>query len=69
MRVDKFEHANEWHTWIGKEVVKHSGKPFKSGEQIGSVVAFTTNPHSGKPAFEMNDGSVVDCFQVKLNQN
>jgi hypothetical protein len=45
MRVDKFEHANEWHTWIGKEVVKHSGKP----------------------AFEMNDGSIVDCFQVKLN--
>lgn len=65
-KVDKFRDENDWINWKGKEVIKHSKKPFKSGKITGIVVDLTTNPNSGKVAFRMNDESVVDCFQVKL---
>ncbi|MEK6829717.1 MAG: hypothetical protein AABY15_06375, partial [Nanoarchaeota archaeon] len=31
-----------------------------------TAVEMTTNPNSGKKAFLMHDGSIVDSFQVKL---
>lgn len=65
-KINKFEHESEWESWVGKKVVKHSNKPFKSTFLIGTVVEFTTNPYSNKKAFKMDDDSIVDCQQVKL---
>lgn len=65
-KVDKFEHQEDWDKWIGKEVEKHSKKPFKSGKLTGFPVQMTVNPNSGKKAFKMDDNSIVDCFQLKL---
>ena len=65
-KVDKFENEADWESWVGQKVVKHSNKPFKSTFLIGTVVGFTTNPHSQKKAFLMDDESIVDCHQVKL---
>jgi len=64
MKTDKFKHQDEWKDWVGLEVAKHSGKPFKSGKSTGLVTEYTVNPHSNKVAFKMDDGSVVDCYQV-----
>jgi hypothetical protein len=57
----------EWETWVNKEIVKSSGKPFKSGEKVGLVKELTTNPYSNKPGFLMWDGSIVDCHRTELN--
>lgn len=64
MKVDKFEHQDEWSQWIGFTVKKYSGKKFKGGSNVEVVKGFTANPYSGKPAFLLSDGSIVDCFQV-----
>lgn len=64
-KVDKLASESQWDTWVGVEVEKHSGKPFKSGLKIGTPMSTTINPHSGKKAFLMDDGSIVDCLQVK----
>ena len=67
-KIDKFENQLEWENWIGKEVVKHSGKPFKSGEKVGIPKAKVINPNSGKEAFLMGEciTNVVDCYQCRL---
>ena len=66
MSVDKFEHLKDWKNWIGKRIVKHSGKPFKSGKKIGVPQLLVENPYSGKQGFKMNDESIVDCHQCIL---
>lgn len=67
MKVNKFATESEWGNWIGKEIVKHSNKPFKSGNLVGVPIGTETNPYSGKKAFRMRDcDSLVDCFQCKL---
>lgn len=66
MKVDKFKDSENWENYVGEVVVKHSGKPFKSGMFTGTIYKLTTNPHSGKAGFLMGDGSIVDCHQVKL---
>ena len=58
-----------WNKWIGKEVIKRSKKPFKSGKQIETVVELTINPHSNKQAFRLNDTSIVDCYQLRLHSD
>jgi hypothetical protein len=63
---DKFAEQDNWLNWIGKTVEKHSGKPFKSGAKSGVIVSVETNPNSNKQGFKMDDGSIVDCFQCKL---
>lgn len=69
MKVNKFEHQDEWMNWVGLDVTKYSKKPFKSGKLIERVVEFTTNPHSGKAGFKLDDESIVDCHQVRLVNN
>ena len=66
MKTNKWEFEDEWIEWIGYTVTKHSGKPFKGGDKIGIVVDMDVNPHSKKPAFLIDDGSLVDCYQCKL---
>jgi hypothetical protein len=65
-KINKFETQRDWDTYIGKQIIKHSGKPFKSGKKIGIPLEITVNPNSNKKAFLMDDGSVVDCSQTKL---
>lgn len=60
------EEIFKWNTWIGESVKKRSGKPFKGGFLTAKAVNIKVNPHSGKHAFELSDGSVVDCYQVEL---
>lgn len=69
MKVDKFEHMKDWVNWINHEIIKHSGKPFKSGEKIGIPKELTINPYSNKQAFKMDDGSIVDCHQCNRLRN
>lgn len=64
-KIDKFAKQDKWSSWVGLVLIKHSDKPFKSGLKKGIAVEFTTNPNSGKPAFKMDDDSIVDCHQVK----
>lgn len=64
--MDKFSTKNEWSSWLGKEIIKHSNKPFKSGFKTGVPKEMVINEHSNKEAFIMNDGSVVDCYQCTL---
>lgn len=66
-KIDKFATQNEWTEWIGKEIIKHSKKPFKSGKQKGIPIGTEINPNTGKLAFRMtDDNTLVDCFQCKL---
>lgn len=67
-KIDKLKNQDDWDNWIGKQVVKYSKKPFKSGKTIGIPVEVTVNPHSNKKAFKMDDNSIVDCFQVALHE-
>jgi len=55
-----------WNTWIGLNVSKYFGKPFKNGSKIGRVISIKTNPLSNKIAFEMEDDILVDCFRCYL---
>jgi|TARA_R110000822_G_scaffold82467_3_gene195080 hypothetical protein len=65
-KVQKVYENKDWINWVDCEIVKHSNKPFKSGEKVGVVKAMAINPHSIKTAFLMDDGSIVDCYQCKL---
>ena len=66
-KINKFEHCKDWENWVGKNITKHSGKTFKSGEKIGIPVGIETNPNSNKLAFRMSvDNTLVDCHQCKL---
>lgn len=41
--------------------VKKSGKPFKSGLKIGTVLEIVPNPYTGKPGIRIKeDNSIVD---------
>ena len=53
-------------TWIGKVICKHSGKRFTTDEKIAVPTGIETNPFSGKQAFVIEDGTLVDCYQCKL---
>ena len=65
-KVDKFADKDNWENYIGKEIEKHSGKPFKSGKKTGIAISMGINPNSGKQGFNMDDGTIVDCMQCKL---
>ena len=66
-KVDKFANSTDWDNWIGKQIIKYSGKPFKSGAKIGIVDSIGVNPNSGKKCFIMReDQTSVDCFQCNL---
>lgn len=43
-------------------ICKKSGKPFKNGLKLALVVGETVNPYSKKPAYILEDGSVVDKY-------
>lgn len=57
---------NEWINWIGLGVVKKSKKKFKSGNTTGIPIRLTVNQYSKKPAFRMDDDSIVDCHILEL---
>lgn len=67
-KIDKFAFSHLWQTWVGKQIVKHSGKPFKSTFKVGVVKDIMVNPYSNKIAFLMDDESLVDCHQCKLHE-
>lgn len=51
---------------IGTKVVKISGKPFKSGEKVGTVDGFIDHPTTGRLCFLMlEDGTHVECSRCK----
>ena len=56
-----YDDCIDYSTWVGGDVLKKSGKPFKCGAKMVKVKSVTVNEHSGKDAFVMEDGSVVDC--------
>jgi hypothetical protein len=56
-----------WPLWIGKQVVKVSGKPFKSKEKANTVTGVVTHPVTGLHGFTfVEDDSVVECFRTVL---
>ena len=66
-KIDKFEYSHDWENWVGKQIIKHSNKPFKSGEKVGVIESLEINPNSGKKAFLMRDDkTLVDCHQCRL---
>ena len=63
-KTNKFANQESWPQMIGKQVVKHSGKPFKGGDKVSVVTQYGINPNTQKEAF-LIDGVWVDCFQVR----
>lgn len=56
-----------WNRWIGHSVVKRSGKPFKSGNKVGTVTAIGSHQYTPHLAYTMaEDGSQVECFRCEL---
>lgn len=56
-----------WHAMVGQKVIKRSGKPFKSGNKVGTVQCVSAHDHTTYLAFRMvEDGSLVECFRCKL---
>jgi hypothetical protein len=67
MIMQKQEEVKEWYDWIGKEIIKKSDKPFKSGKKIGVPIGIEQNPNSLKLAFRMkDDNTLVDCHQCNI---
>lgn len=66
IKVNKFESESEWPMWVGKSIVKHSMRPFKSGKQTEIPVGLGLNPYTNRAAFVFEDESVIDCYQCKL---
>lgn len=55
---------------IGDKVVKKSGKPFKSGLKIGTVLEIVPNPYTGKPGIRIKeDNSIVDLHILCKYEN
>lgn len=51
--------------YIGDKVSKKSGKPFKSGLKIGTVLSIETNPYTGKIGVKLQeDNSIVDSDKI-----
>lgn len=56
-----------WNRWRDRQVIKNSGKPFKSGEKIGTVARIGDHEYSPHLAFTiLEDGSQVECFRCQL---
>lgn len=52
--------------YIGDRVVKKSGKPFKSGLKIGTVLEIIPNPYTGKPGVRIKeDNSIVEIIKIE----
>lgn len=51
---------------IGDKIIKKSGKPFKCGFKVVTVLNFVTNPHTNKDAVLIKeDNTIVDLYQVE----
>ena len=56
-----------WPLWVGKHVVKTSGKPFKSKAKANTVKGVTIHPVTGLHGFTFaEDDSIVECFRTVL---
>ena len=66
-----FNNFPNWKTysqWIGKSILKKSGKHFKSGKKVGMIKSLVLHEHLNNVlAFKMDDESVVRCGICKLN--
>lgn len=57
----------EYKDWIGKVVIKDSGKPFKSGMKTATVKGVVDHPIMSIPSFTFHeDDSYVECRQCSL---
>ena len=45
-KVDKYKDCDNWKHWVGLNVIKHSKKPFRGGNQIEKIRAITINIHT-----------------------
>lgn len=63
METNNSKELEMWEDWAAQMIYikKRSNKPFKSGKKIGQIMEMGVNPHSGKSAFLMEDGTYVDC--------
>lgn len=51
---------------IGDKIIKKSGKPFKCGFKVVTILDFVINPHSNKEGVIIKeDNSIVDLYQVE----
>lgn len=62
LEIYDLNNRNNYSEWIGKSVVKKSGKPFKSGNKVNTVIDVVVNPNTNRVAFVFSDDySVVDA--------
>ena len=60
------ENYAAYNAMLGLELVKKSGKPFKSGEKVGKAIKVVNHEHLANTlAFLMDDGSKVRCSYCK----
>lgn len=57
---------DEYATWIGARVTKHTKNPFKSTLRINTVKGTMAHPITGRLAFTFQeDDSIVECRVVR----
>lgn len=67
MKPDTLYELAVWPTWIGQQVKKISGKPFKSGQKLNTVSCMMIHPITGRQAFGFNDDETfVECRGTTL---
>lgn len=58
-----------WDSWVGKNILKVSGKPFKSGKKTDIAVAIENNPRTNELAFVLKTcGSLVNCKMCYIKE-
>lgn len=51
---------------IGDKIIKKSGKPFKCGFKVATILNFVINPHTNKEGVLIKeDNTIVDLYQVE----
>lgn len=66
MKIDTQVEIDAWNTWIGSQVKKKTGKPFKSGNKIGTIIGTCTHPVTNRMCFTFKeDDSYVEAFRCR----
>lgn len=58
----------ELQAYVGKLVVKVSGKPFSNRSKVAKVTGVIEHPYTGRWAFTFTDAEYVAAEQCKLGQ-
>jgi hypothetical protein len=66
MIIETDAQIEAWKSMVGLAVLKPSGKPFKSGNKVNTVIGTRVHQITGRLCFVfMEDDSHVECFRCE----